>query len=70
MLGNLSKQVKLCYDRAADAEMNAAKAVDPNSRQEFLEAATRWRKLARSYEFTEQLQRFIYKPPMSRNKKR
>jgi hypothetical protein len=28
----------------------------------FESRATRWRKLARSYEFTERLERFCYKP--------
>ena len=70
MLKNLSKQVRDCYRRAEEAERRAAEMSDPLLRQDFLDSAARWMKLARSYEFTEQLERFTYKPTKADRYKR
>ena len=62
MLNNISRQIKDCYDRAAQCEQRARQATGAEYRRDLLDAAKRWRVLARSYEFTEQLERFTYKP--------
>jgi hypothetical protein len=69
MLNNLSKQAKQCSARATTAELDAAETADTDFREELLDSATRWRKLARKYECKEQLQRFIYTPTKADNKK-
>ncbi len=62
MLNSLSKQIRDCYERAAEADRRAEQQTDAALKKDFLDCARRWRKLARSYEFTEQLKRFTYKP--------
>lgn len=59
MLSNPSQQAKDCYHRAAESERRAQETADPVLRQDFLDAASRWMKLARSYEFTDALTRYI-----------
>ncbi len=62
MLNNISRQIRDCLSRAEESEGRALKETDPELRQSFLDIARRWRVLARSYEFAEQLERFTYKP--------
>ncbi len=66
MLNNLGKQIRDCYDRADKCEQRARLVRDPLHQADLLDSAKRWRVLARSYEFTEQLERFTYKPPRKR----
>jgi hypothetical protein len=70
VIDDLSKQARHCHDRAVIAEHDATQTVDPALCQELLNSATRWRKLARSYEFTEELQCYLYRPTKADNRKR
>ena len=62
MLDNLSDKIRECHRHAADCERQASLQTDPGLRQDFLDTAEHWLKLAQSYEFSEQLQRFTFKP--------
>ena len=65
MLANLSEQIRDCLERADDCDRKAAVQSDPGLREDFLQLAKRWRDLARSMEFAEQLSSFtknIVKP--------
>jgi hypothetical protein len=61
MLEKLSDNIRECYQHAEDCERQAERQFDPGLRQDFLDAARRWRFLAHSYELTEQITRFTYK---------
>ena len=63
MLSRLSEKVKACYQRAAESERRAKEQTDPELRQDFLDAATRWRRLARSFELYERVNRFVSSRP-------
>jgi len=58
MLGQVSHRIRLCYERAADAKERAESTNEPAIRAEFLAAEKRWLTLARSYEFSENLEDF------------
>jgi PAS domain S-box-containing protein len=58
MLEQLSEQIRLCHERAADAKARADTTNDPAIRAEFLAAERHWLTLARSYGFTESLEDF------------
>jgi hypothetical protein len=58
MLENLSANIRECYRHAEDCERRAAAERDPALRNDFLDTARRWIILARSYEFSERLNRF------------
>ena len=58
MLQNLSEQVRLCYERAAEAKERADETHDPEAKADFLNMERRWLLLARSYEFGERLDDF------------
>lgn len=62
MLENLSESIRECYRRAEDCERQAALQIDPALRDDFLDTARRWIKLAQSYELTERIGRFTFKP--------
>jgi hypothetical protein len=62
LLENLSEKIRECYQHAEDCERQAKIQTDPALRQDFLDSAARWIKLAHSYEFTERLTRFTLKP--------
>jgi len=49
----------VCLERAAAAEQRACDAKDVELRAEHLGMADRWRKLARSFEFVESVNRFL-----------
>jgi hypothetical protein len=70
MLNNPSEQIKECYWHAEECERLAREETGPTVRQDFLDAATRWMRLARSYKFTEQLERFTYKPKKADERKK
>src|SRR5215469_17000361 len=58
MLEQLSDQIRVCYERAAEAKAKADAIDDPVLRIEFLDMEKRWLTLARSYGFTESLTDF------------
>jgi PAS domain S-box-containing protein len=58
MLQNLSDQVRLCYERAAEAKERADMMRDLEAKADFLNMERRWLLLARSYEFGERLDDF------------
>lgn len=55
MLQNLGEQVRLCYERAAEARERADEMHDPDAKTDFLNMEKRWLLLARSYQFEESL---------------
>jgi hypothetical protein len=55
MLQKLSDDLRECYEHAENCDRHAAQQFDPALRQDFLDAARRWRFLAKSYETTEQI---------------
>lgn len=61
MLENLSEKIRDCYRRAEECERTAKAHTRSDMRQDFLDQAERWIKLARSYELVERIQRFTYK---------
>jgi hypothetical protein len=58
LLQNLSENVRLCYERAAEARERADEMHDPEAKADFLTMERRWLLLARSYEFGERLADF------------
>jgi PAS domain S-box-containing protein len=58
VLQNLSDEIKLCYERAAQAKERADRALDPEAKADFLNMERRWLRLAHSYEFGESLDEF------------
>ena len=58
MLQNLSQQVRDCLQRAEDCAHRAKIEPDPNLQRDFLMMERRWLSLARSYQFSEQLDTF------------
>ena len=65
MLQNLSKQVRDCLARAEECGHRAKIEGDLALARDFLDMEQRWLRLARSYQFGEQLQSFS-----NHNKKR
>ena len=59
MLQKLEDHIKACLKRGADAERRAAEVTDPNLKADSLALAAQWTHLARSYEFSESLERFL-----------
>jgi PAS domain S-box-containing protein len=59
MLQSLSKQIQLCYERAAEAKQRAEVTTDLKVKTEFLNTEKRWLLLARSYQLSERLEDFI-----------
>jgi PAS domain S-box-containing protein len=55
VLEQLSEQVRECLAYAAEAKEKAEQTSDPTAQAGFLEMERRWRRLARSFEFTESL---------------
>jgi PAS domain S-box-containing protein len=58
LLQNLSEEIRLCYERAAEAKERADQLLDPEAKADFLNMERRWLLLARSYEFGERLDDF------------
>lgn len=58
MLLKLSKEIRECYDHAADARRKADEAADQRTKADYLAVERRWLFLAHSYEFSERLSRF------------
>ena len=59
MLQKLEDHIKACLKRGADAERRAAEVTDPDLKADYLALAAQWTHLARSYEFSESLERFL-----------
>jgi hypothetical protein len=59
MLQNLGDHIKSCNENAAKAERRAAEVTDPDLKADYLSLAAQWTHLARSYEFSESLERFL-----------
>jgi len=59
VLENLSERVRECYRHAEDCSRLAANQTNAQLRQDFLDSADRWVRLAHSYEFAERLARFL-----------
>jgi hypothetical protein len=59
VLQNISADLKLCHERAEEAERRAAGDTDTAMRDSALSLARSWRTLAMSIEFTERLERFL-----------
>lgn len=55
----LEDHIKACLKRASDAERRAAEVGDPDLKADYLALAAQWLHLARSYEFSESLERFL-----------
>ncbi len=58
MLQNLSQQIRECLQHAEDCAHRAKVEPDPNLQRDYLMMERRWLGLARSYQFTEQLDAF------------
>ena len=58
MLQKLTKEIAECYEHARKCSECAERAVDPETKNDFLDQARRWLSMAHSYEFTESLSRF------------
>jgi hypothetical protein len=59
MLQNLGDHIKACIENASKAERRAAEVDDPALKADYLALAAQWTHLARSYEFSESLERFL-----------
>jgi hypothetical protein len=59
MLQKLGDHIEACLKRAAIAEQRAAEVTDPALKADYLALARQWTHLARSYEFSESLERFL-----------
>jgi hypothetical protein len=58
MLENLSEEIRECLRYAEEHARKAKEANRPNLREDFLEMARRWLRLAHSYRFAQHLKRF------------
>lgn len=67
MLQNLGEQIRLCYERAAEAKRRAEETTDSDAKADFLNMESCWRLLARSYQRSESLTDFICAIPDSPN---
>jgi PAS domain S-box-containing protein len=59
MLQSLSEEIRLCYERAAEARQHAEEMRDPGAKADFLNTERSWLLLARSYQFSASLNDFI-----------
>jgi hypothetical protein len=59
VLQRLEDHIKACLKRASDAERRATEVTDPNLKADYVALAAQWTHLARSYEFSESLERFL-----------
>jgi hypothetical protein len=58
MLQNLSPEVRYCLRHAEDCAERARREPDASLQRDFFDMETRWLKLARSYQFLDQLNDF------------
>ena len=59
MLQKLGDHIEACLKRAATAERRAAEVTDATLKADYLALASQWKHLARSYEYSESLERFL-----------
>jgi hypothetical protein len=70
MLKNLSDDIAECYRHAVDCAQKAKSEGDARVREDFLDMERRWLFLARSYEFTDQLDLLTNEPEARPNGRR
>jgi hypothetical protein len=58
LLQNLSQEVRECLQHAQDCAQRAKATSDPTVQRDFYDMEARWLKLARSYQFLDQLNSF------------
>ena len=63
VLDNVTDEIRECYEHAEKCKRLAGAQSDAAARMDYLNLAGGWLVLARSYEFTERLTRFTFKPP-------
>ena len=59
MLQNLSEEIRECIRRAEECKRLSKTALTPSAIKDYFQMERRWLALARSYEFSESLSRFI-----------
>jgi hypothetical protein len=59
MLQKLGDHISLCRARAEECEASAREANDEEIREQYLEMARHWTRLANSYEYNLTLERFL-----------
>jgi hypothetical protein len=59
MLQKLGDHIKACQQRALEAENRAAQTTNHDLQAEYFALAKQWAHLARSYEYSESLERFL-----------
>jgi hypothetical protein len=59
MLQKLGDHISLCRARAEECEAHARDVVDETVREQYLEMARHWTRLANSYEYNLTLERFL-----------
>lgn len=62
MLQNLSEQIRLCYERAAEANQRAEEMTGPDAKADFLNIERCWLLLARSHQASESVGDFSPRP--------
>ena len=59
MLTKPSLDVQDCLQLAAECELQAKRATDPNAKNLFLDMAARCRRVAETFEYVERVDRFV-----------
>ena len=59
MRQKLSETIAECMAHAVAAQGRAADSIDPATKREFAASASRWRRLAESYQFLERIEVFL-----------
>lgn len=59
MLQAVSDRIEYCYQRALDAEGNAAETADPRLKADFEALVQRWRQLAECYAHSECVKQYV-----------
>jgi hypothetical protein len=60
MLQKLGDHIAACHARAAECEARARETTDNEIKAEWIGMAKHWSHLAKSYEFAEMLERFLF----------
>jgi hypothetical protein len=66
MLQRLEEEIRHCYERAANCRQRADITADPQLKADLLMMELSWIRLAKSFEFSQSLERFLSdggKPP-------
>jgi hypothetical protein len=51
-----------CLQHAAECQLQAERSGDPAAKQQFLDLASRWRRIAETFEYIERVDRFLGPP--------